>query len=232
MKGAPVGWFNTPALFFERVISEIINADGVDDLFGAQSNGVIAWLDDLLVYSQSFEQLLIIFEKLLKQAAKKRVRVKENKKRIYWDLLYRWIIRLKSVDLVIFHISSRNNFVSDLLTRWAKEEEESSNRITRCSMDFKLEDEQIPTEEELAFEGQTSAVRGGEEELHKDIFSVDVSEVEFSEHPQYLEYERTLVNRMRRTVDPETNTDFQSRPISITTNYSEIKEFLFSEHIP
>eukprot|EP00924_Labyrinthula_sp_SR-Ha-C_P001428 augustus_masked-scaffold_44-processed-gene-1.111-mRNA-1 protein AED:1.00 eAED:1.00 QI:0/0/0/0/1/1/2/0/305 len=74
MKGAPVGWFNTRALFFERVISEIINADGVDDLFGAQSNGVIAWLDDLLVYSQSFEQLLIIFEKLLKQAARKRVR--------------------------------------------------------------------------------------------------------------------------------------------------------------
>eukprot|EP00924_Labyrinthula_sp_SR-Ha-C_P000051 augustus_masked-scaffold_60-processed-gene-0.69-mRNA-1 protein AED:1.00 eAED:1.00 QI:0/0/0/0/1/1/4/0/614 len=74
MKGAPIGWSNTLTLFFERVITEIINADGVEDLFGAQSNGVIAWLDDLLVYSQSFEQLLIIFEKLLKQAARKRVR--------------------------------------------------------------------------------------------------------------------------------------------------------------
>eukprot|EP00924_Labyrinthula_sp_SR-Ha-C_P002069 augustus_masked-scaffold_99-processed-gene-0.6-mRNA-1 protein AED:1.00 eAED:1.00 QI:0/0/0/0/1/1/2/0/490 len=50
------------------------------------------------------------------------VRVKENNKRIYLDRLYRWIIRLQSVDLVIFHISSRDNFVSDLLTRWAIED--------------------------------------------------------------------------------------------------------------
>eukprot|EP00924_Labyrinthula_sp_SR-Ha-C_P003704 snap_masked-scaffold_3-processed-gene-2.10-mRNA-1 protein AED:0.83 eAED:0.83 QI:0/-1/0/1/-1/1/1/0/165 len=40
------------------------------------------------------------------------------KKRIYWDRLYRWAIRLQSVDMTAFHISSRNNFASDLLTRW------------------------------------------------------------------------------------------------------------------
>eukprot|EP00924_Labyrinthula_sp_SR-Ha-C_P010200 maker-scaffold_23-snap-gene-0.6-mRNA-1 protein AED:0.07 eAED:0.13 QI:0/0/0/1/0/0/3/0/1195 len=445
MKGAPMGWSNTPALCFERVITEIINADGAEDLFGAQANGVIAWLDDLLVYSQSFQQLLVIFEKLLKQAAKKRVRfnlrkceicspvtvwcgreirrgrwnfdpafydkilnmkrpeyrhqmaqlvylanwispnipklvelrkpfqhyanlggkklseieklkepviwtedlldaykklleeiataskrflstynheeplllfmdssqdtwsiadspgnvtndvrtlrprpliflsggfspsevrwhisskelypliysferigfllrthiggiyvytdhkalltvvrVKENNKRIYWDRLYRWIIRLQAVDLVIFHISSRDNFVSDLLTRWAKEEEEGSRKVARCSMDLQLVDDEFPSDEELVFEHQTNTVQGEEFATQGEVFPVEVSEVEFPEHAQYVEYERTLVNRIRRTGAPETTADFQSRPVSISTNYSEIKEFLFSEHI-
>eukprot|EP00924_Labyrinthula_sp_SR-Ha-C_P001918 snap_masked-scaffold_30-processed-gene-2.19-mRNA-1 protein AED:1.00 eAED:1.00 QI:0/0/0/0/1/1/2/0/169 len=48
MKGAPMGWFNTPVLFFERVITEIIHADGEQDLFNVPTNGVIAWLDDHL----------------------------------------------------------------------------------------------------------------------------------------------------------------------------------------
>eukprot|EP00924_Labyrinthula_sp_SR-Ha-C_P000056 snap_masked-scaffold_60-processed-gene-0.22-mRNA-1 protein AED:1.00 eAED:1.00 QI:0/-1/0/0/-1/1/1/0/121 len=98
-------------------------------------------------------------------------------------------------------------------------------------MEFKLEDDQLSTEEDLTFEYQSSTFQRGEVEMHIDISPSDISEVEFSEHAQYLEYERTLVNRIRRTADPENNADFQSRPISISTNYSEIKEYLFSEHI-
>eukprot|EP00924_Labyrinthula_sp_SR-Ha-C_P015286 snap_masked-scaffold_9-processed-gene-13.50-mRNA-1 protein AED:1.00 eAED:1.00 QI:0/0/0/0/1/1/2/0/207 len=73
IKGTPMAWSDTPALFFERIITEIINTGGEQDLLNALSNGVIAWLDDLLVYSQSFEELLVIFERLLKKATQRRV---------------------------------------------------------------------------------------------------------------------------------------------------------------
>eukprot|EP00924_Labyrinthula_sp_SR-Ha-C_P001378 snap_masked-scaffold_44-processed-gene-1.62-mRNA-1 protein AED:0.40 eAED:0.40 QI:0/-1/0/1/-1/1/1/0/703 len=98
-------------------------------------------------------------------------------------------------------------------------------------MDFKLEDDQFSAEEDLKFEFQSSPGRSEEGEPCEDIFSSGVSEVESSEHSQYLEYERTLINRIRRTVNLEASNDFQPRPIFISTNYSEIKEYLFSEHI-
>eukprot|EP00924_Labyrinthula_sp_SR-Ha-C_P015635 snap_masked-scaffold_4-processed-gene-5.41-mRNA-1 protein AED:1.00 eAED:1.00 QI:0/-1/0/0/-1/1/1/0/251 len=59
------------------------------------------------------------------------VRIKQNERRIYWDRLYRWILRLQSVDLTIFHISSIDNFVSDLLTRWGKTTE---IKTARCDI--------------------------------------------------------------------------------------------------
>eukprot|EP00924_Labyrinthula_sp_SR-Ha-C_P003001 snap_masked-scaffold_58-processed-gene-0.44-mRNA-1 protein AED:0.58 eAED:0.60 QI:0/-1/0/1/-1/1/1/0/71 len=68
-----MGWSNTPALFFERIITEIIDADGEERLFSAKANGVIAWLDDLLFYSQTFDDLLKILGKLLSQASKKKL---------------------------------------------------------------------------------------------------------------------------------------------------------------
>eukprot|EP00924_Labyrinthula_sp_SR-Ha-C_P000161 snap_masked-scaffold_39-processed-gene-2.52-mRNA-1 protein AED:1.00 eAED:1.00 QI:0/-1/0/0/-1/1/1/0/217 len=50
------------------------------------------------------------------------IRTKENEKRIHWDRMYRWVLKLQSVDITVFHISSRDNFVSDLLTCWGKQE--------------------------------------------------------------------------------------------------------------
>eukprot|EP00924_Labyrinthula_sp_SR-Ha-C_P005146 snap_masked-scaffold_1-processed-gene-22.24-mRNA-1 protein AED:1.00 eAED:1.00 QI:0/-1/0/0/-1/1/1/0/73 len=38
---------------------------------------------------------------------------------MYWDQLYRWTIRLQSVDFTASHIPSRDNFVINLLTSWA-----------------------------------------------------------------------------------------------------------------
>eukprot|EP00924_Labyrinthula_sp_SR-Ha-C_P010291 snap_masked-scaffold_23-processed-gene-2.9-mRNA-1 protein AED:0.45 eAED:0.45 QI:0/-1/0/1/-1/1/1/0/1117 len=98
-------------------------------------------------------------------------------------------------------------------------------------MDLQLVDDEFPSDEELVFEHQTNTVQGEEFTSQGEVFPVEVSEAEFPEHAQYVEYERTLVNRIRRTVAPGTAADLQPGPVSIATNYSEIKEFLFSEHI-
>eukprot|EP00924_Labyrinthula_sp_SR-Ha-C_P002355 snap_masked-scaffold_16-processed-gene-1.43-mRNA-1 protein AED:1.00 eAED:1.00 QI:0/0/0/0/1/1/2/0/149 len=42
--------------------------------FGTPSNGSIAWLDDLLVYAETFQDLLEVFEHLLKRTQIKQVR--------------------------------------------------------------------------------------------------------------------------------------------------------------
>eukprot|EP00924_Labyrinthula_sp_SR-Ha-C_P014086 maker-scaffold_56-snap-gene-1.65-mRNA-1 protein AED:0.48 eAED:0.55 QI:0/0/0/1/0/0/2/0/243 len=59
LNGAPMGWSNTPALFFGQKINEVIDQDG-DYLFNTEENGVLAWLDDFLVYSTSLKNLCII----------------------------------------------------------------------------------------------------------------------------------------------------------------------------
>eukprot|EP00924_Labyrinthula_sp_SR-Ha-C_P000157 snap_masked-scaffold_39-processed-gene-2.51-mRNA-1 protein AED:1.00 eAED:1.00 QI:0/-1/0/0/-1/1/1/0/325 len=73
MLGAPMGWRNTPALFCERIVTDIINGED-EKFFAKPNNGCIAWLDDLLLYVESFKSLLHIHESLLKQAAKMKVR--------------------------------------------------------------------------------------------------------------------------------------------------------------
>eukprot|EP00924_Labyrinthula_sp_SR-Ha-C_P014664 maker-scaffold_74-snap-gene-0.21-mRNA-1 protein AED:0.29 eAED:0.30 QI:0/0/0/1/1/1/2/0/505 len=73
MLGAPMGWKNTPALFFDRVVNEIIDW-GEPKYFTAENNGVIAWLDDLLVYATTFSDLCRIIKDLMDRAAKRRVR--------------------------------------------------------------------------------------------------------------------------------------------------------------
>eukprot|EP00924_Labyrinthula_sp_SR-Ha-C_P010202 maker-scaffold_23-snap-gene-0.5-mRNA-1 protein AED:0.26 eAED:0.39 QI:0/0/0/1/0/0/3/0/109 len=61
------------------------------------------------------------------------IKIKENEKTIYWDILYRWVIRLQSVDLTIFHIPSRDNFVSDLLKGWGEIQSHPSMNVARFS---------------------------------------------------------------------------------------------------
>eukprot|EP00924_Labyrinthula_sp_SR-Ha-C_P008155 snap_masked-scaffold_11-processed-gene-4.26-mRNA-1 protein AED:1.00 eAED:1.00 QI:0/0/0/0/1/1/2/0/239 len=48
------------------------------------------------------------------------IRTKENEKRVDGEWMYRWILKLQSVDMTVYHISSRDNFVRDLLTRLGK----------------------------------------------------------------------------------------------------------------
>eukprot|EP00924_Labyrinthula_sp_SR-Ha-C_P000323 augustus_masked-scaffold_25-processed-gene-3.53-mRNA-1 protein AED:1.00 eAED:1.00 QI:0/0/0/0/1/1/3/0/387 len=61
------------------------------------------------------------------------IKIKDNEKKIYWDRLYHSVIRLQSVDLTIFHIPSRDNFVSDLLKRWGKVQSDPTINVARCS---------------------------------------------------------------------------------------------------
>eukprot|EP00924_Labyrinthula_sp_SR-Ha-C_P009660 snap_masked-scaffold_22-processed-gene-2.40-mRNA-1 protein AED:0.48 eAED:0.48 QI:0/-1/0/1/-1/1/1/0/1851 len=72
LRGAPMGWMNTPALFCDRVVNEVV--DGIETLFGRPKNGVICWLDDLLVYAEDEEKLLQMLKLLLIRAAQKQVR--------------------------------------------------------------------------------------------------------------------------------------------------------------
>eukprot|EP00924_Labyrinthula_sp_SR-Ha-C_P015284 snap_masked-scaffold_9-processed-gene-13.43-mRNA-1 protein AED:1.00 eAED:1.00 QI:0/-1/0/0/-1/1/1/0/326 len=73
MNGSPMGWKNTPALFFDRIINQIIyGEDG--RYFTAPGNGVVPWLDDLLIYANTFKNLLEILHKMLERARKLKVR--------------------------------------------------------------------------------------------------------------------------------------------------------------
>eukprot|EP00924_Labyrinthula_sp_SR-Ha-C_P009276 augustus_masked-scaffold_2-processed-gene-18.9-mRNA-1 protein AED:1.00 eAED:1.00 QI:0/0/0/0/1/1/6/0/965 len=73
MRGGSMGFYNTPALFFERVVNEVIDGPVIKK-FGTPSNGSIAWLGDLLIYAETFRYLLEVFEHLLKRAQIKQVR--------------------------------------------------------------------------------------------------------------------------------------------------------------
>eukprot|EP00924_Labyrinthula_sp_SR-Ha-C_P015343 augustus_masked-scaffold_87-processed-gene-0.32-mRNA-1 protein AED:1.00 eAED:1.00 QI:0/0/0/0/1/1/4/0/437 len=72
LRGAHMEWMNTPALFCDRVVNKVI--DGIEKLFGREANRVICWLDDLLVYAESEQQLINMLKLLLIQAAKIKVR--------------------------------------------------------------------------------------------------------------------------------------------------------------
>ena len=55
MQGAPMGWSNTPALYGNQTITEIVKPS---DLFAKQRNGAAMWLDDILFYTTCFGELL------------------------------------------------------------------------------------------------------------------------------------------------------------------------------
>eukprot|EP00924_Labyrinthula_sp_SR-Ha-C_P011413 snap_masked-scaffold_36-processed-gene-2.75-mRNA-1 protein AED:1.00 eAED:1.00 QI:0/-1/0/0/-1/1/1/0/251 len=73
-----MGWMNTPALFCERVANEVV--DGIEVLFGRETNGVIFWLDDMLIYVESENKLLEMLKLLFIRAAQKRVRFNLRKR--------------------------------------------------------------------------------------------------------------------------------------------------------
>eukprot|EP00924_Labyrinthula_sp_SR-Ha-C_P002898 snap_masked-scaffold_13-processed-gene-10.41-mRNA-1 protein AED:0.15 eAED:0.15 QI:0/-1/0/1/-1/1/1/0/1159 len=77
MLGAPMGWCNTPQLFTERVVTEVIREHFNRDLTGA-----CCWLDDIILYSNSVNSLLSMTTEILDNAIKKRVRF--NLKKCEW----------------------------------------------------------------------------------------------------------------------------------------------------
>ena len=80
MCGAPMGWLNTPALFQERIQSNILKPIG---LLGKKVNGAIQWLDDTCLYAQDFDTYLEMLEKFLEQMIKRGVRLSIEKCELY-----------------------------------------------------------------------------------------------------------------------------------------------------
>ena len=79
MLATPMGFVNTPFIYQERIVAEILG--GVNDgaLFGRPHSGVLQWLDDSLVYSETFEQHLQTLETLLKNCQDKKLRLNIDK---------------------------------------------------------------------------------------------------------------------------------------------------------
>ena len=76
MQGAPMGWSNTPALFSNRIMTKIVKPS---NLYAKQRNGAVMSLDDILLYTTCFKELYLAYERLLKQAIGKRMRVNVKK---------------------------------------------------------------------------------------------------------------------------------------------------------
>ncbi|NIW12711.1 MAG: DDE-type integrase/transposase/recombinase [Candidatus Thorarchaeota archaeon] len=74
--GSPQGWVNTPQLFQNRMITEILNPIG---LFGTEGTGIIQWIDDSLLYSKTFDGYCNGMEKFLQQMIKKGLRLNISK---------------------------------------------------------------------------------------------------------------------------------------------------------
>ena len=53
---SPQGFVNTPFLYQERMINEVLGGTTEGSLFGTAPGGVLQWLDDSLCYAQSFEE--------------------------------------------------------------------------------------------------------------------------------------------------------------------------------
>eukprot|EP00924_Labyrinthula_sp_SR-Ha-C_P000933 augustus_masked-scaffold_7-processed-gene-8.3-mRNA-1 protein AED:1.00 eAED:1.00 QI:0/0/0/0/1/1/3/0/788 len=407
LREAPMGWMNTPALFCERVVNEVV--DGIEVLFGRETNGVICWLDDLLIYAEFENKLLEMLKLLFIRAAEKRVRFnlrkcdftapktiwcrreikngfwnfspslyekvlemekplaelrkpfadfanlggkkladierlkqkivwtealneayellketiaqasnrfltsydprsplllftdssydvwsmaifqddhknitndirtlkpkpmmflsgsftpseQQNEKRIYWDRLYRWAIRLQTVDFTVFHIPSRDNFFSDLLTRWAVEEKSNVARVTAFENLYEYYDqdkgESIPLRSDF----------GGYDEKPQDTDEIaevawlesgarqDLEAVYFEPATEGLEYERELsasFGNVRNTTAASTQATSDGRSKddnnddgtlldprimhptdeTIHSAYNSVVEELFQEHI-
>ena len=60
MIGAPMGWTNTPQLFQSRILEEILKPAGI---YSKEDNGCLQWVDDTLLYADSFTSYINVLEK-------------------------------------------------------------------------------------------------------------------------------------------------------------------------
>ena len=66
MSGAPMGFINTPGVFQDRMVNEILG--GVDkekSVFATHPYGVLQWLDDSVLYAPTFQKYLHLLERIL-----------------------------------------------------------------------------------------------------------------------------------------------------------------------
>eukprot|EP00924_Labyrinthula_sp_SR-Ha-C_P011423 augustus_masked-scaffold_46-processed-gene-0.9-mRNA-1 protein AED:0.36 eAED:0.36 QI:0/-1/0/1/-1/1/1/0/2648 len=75
--GSPMGLINTPFVYSTRMISYILG--GHNGVFGTPNQGCLQWLDDSLVYSQTFEGFISVLETILKNCLKYKLRLNANK---------------------------------------------------------------------------------------------------------------------------------------------------------
>eukprot|EP00924_Labyrinthula_sp_SR-Ha-C_P001742 snap_masked-scaffold_64-processed-gene-0.37-mRNA-1 protein AED:0.39 eAED:0.40 QI:0/0/0/1/1/1/2/0/1625 len=80
MCGSPQGWVNTPQLFQNRMLTDILRPL---DLFAKTSNGVIQWIDDTLLFSESFEKYILLLDAFLNKLTQLNLRLNISKCSFY-----------------------------------------------------------------------------------------------------------------------------------------------------
>ena len=82
MCGAPMGWSNTPQLFQARIMQEILEPIG---LFCRPGRGCLQWIDDSLLYSNDFNELVRMMDQFLKQVIAKGLHLSVKKCILYTE---------------------------------------------------------------------------------------------------------------------------------------------------
>ena len=90
MNAAPQGFCNTPGIFMDRMINEILGGvDGENTVFATTPAGSLQWLDDSLLYAPDFPSYLKVLTRILRNCLRWHLRLNVDKcefiaKEIYW----------------------------------------------------------------------------------------------------------------------------------------------------
>ena len=76
--GAPMGYKNTPVIYQQRMINYVLGWSK-DGMFALPNAGALLWLDDIFVYSNTFEDFLDVLNKIFINLIKYGVRLNASK---------------------------------------------------------------------------------------------------------------------------------------------------------
>lgn len=93
LRGAPQGFINTPSCFQQRIQSCVLKCGTPDSIFETPGNGVLQWLDDSILYSQSFSDHYTLTPRYLQNCAEYGVRLNLSKC-VFVDSEVEWCGRL------------------------------------------------------------------------------------------------------------------------------------------
>ena len=79
LKGSPQGFINTPTCFQERVSRQILGTVEAGGIFGRRPNGALLWIDDIILYASSFEELMKLLMHVLRNCVKFGLRLSAKK---------------------------------------------------------------------------------------------------------------------------------------------------------
>ena len=80
MNAAPQGFCNTPGIFMDRMINEILGGvDSMNGVFAKEKAGCLQWLDDTLLYANTFNECLEVLERVLSNCVKWGLRLNVEK---------------------------------------------------------------------------------------------------------------------------------------------------------